>query len=205
MKLYYSPGACSLSPHIVLHETGATFDLERVDLGTKKTASGADFTKINPKGYVPALELDDGEVLTEGVAIVQFLADQRPQAGLAPSNGTRERVRLQEQLNFVASEVHKSFAPLFNPAASDEVKNAARANVARRLDHCERILADGRAYLMGDQFSVADAYLFTIANWAKPNSIDLSKWPKLSAYVQRTAGRKAVQAAMQAEGLLGAN
>lgn len=201
MKLYYSPGACSLSPHIVLRELGLEFDLERVDLAAKKTASGADFRQINPKGYVPVLQFDNGEVLTEGAAIVQYLADQRPDARLAPPAGSLPRVRLQEHLNFLASELHKAFAPLFNRSASEDVKKAAAENVSRRLDNVEALLADGRPHLMGDTFSVADAYLFVLSSWTKPTGIDLGKWPKLAAFAQRVASRPAVGAALRAEGL----
>lgn len=202
MKLYYSPGACSLSPHIVLRETGAAFDLERVDLATRKTESGADYAAINPKGYVPALTLDNGEALTEGAAIVQYLADQAPHSGLAPASGTLPRARLQEHLNFIASELHKAFGPLFTANASDDVKGAARENVARRFDHLEKALSDGRSYLLGEAFSVADAYLFVVANWAKPTGISLDRWPRLAAFIERVAQRPSAQAAMRAEGLI---
>lgn len=204
MKLYYAPGACSLSPHISLREAGVSFDLERVDLASRKTASGEDFSKINPKGYVPALRLDDGEVLTEGAAMVQFIADKYPAAGLAPVNGTLERVRLQEHLNFIASKLHKAFSPLFNPSTSGEAKQAAVASIARRLDHFERVLGDGRLYLLGERFSVADAYLFTVASWAGPTGIGLDRWPKVAAFVARVAARPSAQAAMRAEGLMAA-
>ena len=201
MKLYFSPGACSLSPHIALREAGIEFELERVDMTTRKTATGADFSAINPMGYVPALRLDDGEILTEGAAIVQYIADQLPEAGLAPAAGTLARARLQQHLNFVASELHKAFGPLFNANASVEAKRTAVANVGRRFDHVEGLLADGRAFLLGDRFSVADAYLFVVSNWAKPTGIGLERWPKLAAFLERVAGRDAVQAAMRAEGL----
>jgi glutathione S-transferase len=204
MKLYYAPGACSLSPHISLREAGAAFDLERVDTKTRTTQSGADYLAINPKGYVPALQLDGGEVLTEGAAVVQFIADRHPAAGLAPANGSLERARLQEHLNFIASELHKAFTPLFDPSAPEAAKQAAPAAVARRLDHIERLLADGRAYLMGERFSVADAYLFTVASWTGPTGIGLDRWPRLAAFVARVAARPAVQAAMRAEGLVAA-
>ncbi|OFX03024.1 MAG: glutathione transferase GstA [Alphaproteobacteria bacterium RIFCSPHIGHO2_12_FULL_66_14] len=204
MKLYYAPGACSLSPHISLREAGVPFDLERVDLASRKTASGEEFSKVNPKGYVPALRLDDGEVLTEGAVMVQFIADRYPAAGLAPANGTLERVRLQEHLNFIASELHKAFSPLFTPSTSEEAKRAAQANVARRLDYFEQLLGDGRLYLLGERFSVADAYLFTVANWTGPTGIGLAKWPNVAAFVARVAARPSVQAAMRAEGLIAA-
>ena len=201
MKLYIKPGACSLSPHIVLREAGVDFDLEQVDLATKKTETGADFRAVNPKGYVPALELDDGAVLTEGAAIVQFIADIHPEAGLAPPAGTLERARVQEHLNFVAAELHKSFSPLFSPASSDDAKETARAKVRQRLDDVERMLADGRPYLTGETFTVADAYLFTIASWARPTGIGLDDWPHVAAFVERVGAREAVQAALRAEGL----
>jgi glutathione S-transferase len=202
MKLYYTPGACSLSPHIVLREAGLDFTLERVDLATHKTATGADFTKVNPKGYVPALLLDDGEVLTEGAVIVQYLADQRPQSGLAPAGGTMARTRLQEHLNFVAAEVHKGFSPLFNSSLGDEAKQILATKLRSRLSYVDtQLLGDGRAYLMGDRFTVADAYLFTVARWTKPTGIGLADWPKLAAYVDRVAAREPVRAALKAEGL----
>lgn len=201
MKLYYAPGACSLSPHIVLRELGLKFDLERVDLKARKTASGKDFLKINPKGYVPALELENGTVLTEGAAIVQFLADRKPDTGLAPAPGSLARVRLQEQLNFLASELHKAFSPLFNPATPEDVKATATDRVARRFDDLENLLGDGRSYLMGEGYSVADAYLFVLASWTKPTGIDLSRWPKVKALVQRIAQRPPVTEALRAEGL----
>lgn len=204
MKLYYSPGACSLSPHIVLRELGFQFDLERVDTSRKTTANGADFRKINPKGYVPALTLDDGEVLTEGAAIVQYLADRKPEARLAPPAGTLERARLQEHLNYLASELHKAYSPLFQANASEEAKQAAVTNVGRRLDYLDGRLADGRAYLLGDVYTVGDPYLFVLARWAGPTGIALAQWRHLDAFCKRIAGRDAVRAAMHAEGLGGA-
>jgi glutathione S-transferase len=202
MKLYYTPGACSLSPHIVLREAGLDFDLERVDIKAKTTERGGNFLDVNPKGYVPALELDGGEVLTEGAAVVQYIADRKPESGLAPRSGTIERARLQEHLNFVAAELHKSFSPLFSPATSDAEKQSAHAKIRRRLDDVERHLSDGRAYLLGDNFSVADAYLFTVANWTRPMGIGLESWPKLAAYLARIAARPRVQEALKAEGLV---
>jgi glutathione S-transferase len=204
MKLYYAPGACSLSPHISLREAGVSFDLEKVDTRTRRTESGADYLSINAKGYVPALQLDDGEVLTEGAAVVQFIADRHPDVGLAPAGGTLERARLQEHLNFIASELHKAFTPLFDPSAPEDAKQAAPAAVARRLDHVERLLADGRAFLLGERFSVADAYLFTVASWTGPTGIGLDRWPRLAAFVARVAARPSVRAAMRAEGLVAA-
>ena len=202
MKLYYSPGTCSLSPHIVLREAGMDFEIERVDLGSHLTETGADFLQINPKGYVAALRLDDGQVLTEGAAIVQFIADLRPESGLAPKPGTLERARLQEHLNYIATEYHKAFGPLFSSDASEAVKATAATNVSHRLDYFERIFADGRSYLLGDTFSVADAYLFVVSTWTKPTGIGLEKWPNVSGFVTRVAGREKVQEAMGAEGLL---
>lgn len=199
MKLYYSPGACSLSPHIVLRELGCDFALERVDTTTKKTETGQNFLSINSKGYVPALQLDNGEVLTEGAAIVQYLADARPDAGLVPAPGTIERARLQEQLNFIASELHKAFSPLFG--GKDSEKPAAIDRVALKLDQVEATLADGRPYLLGDDFTVADAYLFVVSGWTRPTGIGLDRWPNLRAHHQRIAARPNVQAALRAEGL----
>lgn len=201
MKLYYLPGACSLASHIALREVGAAFDLERVDNATKKTEAGADFLEINPKGYVPVLTLEGGDVLTEGAAILQFIADQHPKTGLAPQAGTLERTRLQEHLSYVSSELHKSFSPLFNPTSTEAEKTAAKTRVAQKLDQVEQILADGRSFLLGDQFTVADAYLFVVANWTGPTGIGLDAWPNIAAFQQRVAAREAVQAALKAEGL----
>jgi glutathione S-transferase len=200
LKLYFAPGACSLSPHIVLRESGLDFTLERVDLGAKKTQTGADFLKINPKGYVPTLVLEDGQVLTEGPAIVQYLADKRPATNLAPPNGSFERSRLQEMLNFITSEIHKGFSPLFNPKVPDEYKTIVRDNLFKRFDNLEAHLT-GREYLVGNGFTVADAYAFTVLNWTHFVKIDLGKWPNLKAYYARIAARPKVQEAMKAEGL----
>lgn len=201
MKLYYLPGACSLASHIALREAGADFELDRFDKASKKTESGVDFLALNPKGYVPALSLDDGDLLTENASVLQFIADAHPSAALAPAAGTRQRVRLQEHLNFIATELHKSFSPLFNPESSDEMKAAAKKKVAQRFDLVETQLSDGRPYLLGDTFSVADAYLFTVVNWSFPTGIALDSWPNLAAYHQRVAARDSVQAALKAEGL----
>jgi glutathione S-transferase len=201
MKLYYSPGACSLSPHIVLREAGLQADLEQVDLKTKRTKSNADFTAVNPKGQVPALVLDDGQVLTEGPAVVQYLADRRPEANLAPPNGTIERYRLQEWLNFITSELHKSFGALFNPAVPADYKKFATEIIGERLAYVDRHLAQGGPFLMGSQFTVADAYLFTVANWTHFLKIDLGRWPNVAAYVERIAARPKVQEALKEEGL----
>lgn len=201
MKLYFSPGACSLSPHIALREAGLPFELARVDLRKHLLDDGTEFVKINPKGYVPVLQLDDGSLLTEGPAIVQYIADQAPAAKLAPEYGTRERYRLMEWLNFITSEIHKSFSPLFNPAAIDQTKAFARAALERRFNYLSDVLST-RPYLLGDAFSVADGYLFTVLGWTKVTGIDLAQWPVLTAYVNRVAARPAVQEAMKAEGLL---
>lgn len=201
MKLYYSPGACSLAPHIVLREAGATFDLQKVDTRAKKLPDGSDFFAVNPKGYVPVLELDDGDRLTEGVVIQQFIADKNPGAKLAPAHGTRERLKLEEWLVYLSTEVHKGFSPIFNPATPDDAKAQAKEKVGQRLDFIETALSDGRQYLTGDSFTVADAYLFTLSNWTNFVGMDLGKWPKLKAYTGRVASRPAVQAALKAEGL----
>jgi glutathione S-transferase len=201
MKLFYSPGACSLSPHIVLRETGLEAELVKVDLRAHTTADGTDFYTVNPKGYVPVLELDSGERLTEGPAIVQYLADQKPAAHLAPAAGTLPRYRLQEWLNYLSTEIHKSFSPLFNPKTLPEVREAALASFKPRLEYLVRSL-DGRDYLMGTGFTVADAYLFTLLNWAGFVKLDLAPYPQLKAYQARVAARPAVQAALRAEGLI---
>lgn len=201
MKLYFSPGACSMSPHIVLLEAGLPFTLEKVDLYKKVTAGGADYATINPKGYVPALQTDDGVLLTEGPAIVQYVADLAPDKQLAPPAGSIERYQLMSLLNFIGTELHKTFSPLFNPDASDDVKAYARSNLTRRYAQVERML-EGRDYLTGGTFTVADAYLFTITNWAGLIKFDLSAWPRLQAFQKRVAARPAVQKALQAEGLL---
>ena len=201
MKLYYMPGACSLSPHIVALEAGLAVQLEKVDGKTKRTASDADFLQINPKGYVPALELDTGEVLTEGPAIVQYLADLKPESGLAPPNGTLPRYQLQAWLGYINSEMHKTFSPLFNPASSDELKAERTAYLKRRYGYIEGVLAK-QPYLLGQSFSVGDAYLFTVTNWARLVSLDLSAFRALVDFQQRVEARPAVQAAMRAEGLV---
>lgn len=200
MKLYYTPGACSMSPHIALREAGLDFEAVQVDLGAKTTKSGADYRKINPKGSVPALEMDGGQVLTEGSAIVQYIADKKPGSKLAPAAGTAERYRLQEWLNYIASEIHKGFSPLFNPKAPDEWKSTVKDMLGGKFDYLSKQL-DGKSYLMGDTFTVADGYLFTILSWAKSMNIDLAKWPVLQAYVARVAARPAVNATLKAEGL----
>jgi len=201
MKLYYSPGACSLAPHIVAREAGIELGLDKVDIRGKRTADGQDFLAINPKAYVPALALDDGTVLTEGPAISQYLADQVPQSGLAPANGSIARYQLQALLGYINSELHKSYSPLFNPATGAEVRTERMAYIVRRYELIERQLATG-PYLDGEQFSIADAYLFVVTRWATPLKLDLSGFPNLLAFQARVAARPAVQAALRAEGLL---
>jgi glutathione S-transferase len=201
LKLFLKPGACSLSPHIALEEAGLPYDTESVDLAKKVTASGGNYFDINPKGYVPALLLDSGELLTEGPAIVQYIADLVPERQLAPANGTIERYRLQSWLTFIGTELHKSCSAFFNPMAKDDWKSIARANLERRLRHVEDHLAAGNAYLLGDGFSVADGYLFTVLGWMKPIGFDLAPYPAIQAYQARVASRPAVQAALKAEGL----
>jgi glutathione S-transferase len=202
MKLYYSPGACSLSPHIVLREAGHTFELQRVDVQAKKLKPGdGDFFAVNPKGQVPVLELDDGDRLTEGPAIVQYLADQKPASGLAPANGTMPRYHLQEWLNFVTSDLHKVFAPLFRPTTPEEFVKITKDNLANKFAFLDRHLATHQ-YLMGDRFTIADAYCFTIVNWTRFKDIDLGRWPNLKSYMDRVAARPKVQEAMKAEGLI---
>jgi glutathione S-transferase len=201
MKLYYTPAACSLAPHIVAREAGLPIELEKVDLAGKKTESGADFAAINPKGYVPALRLDNGEVLTEVATLVQYLADQAPKAGLIPAQGSMERYRVLEWLTFISSEIHKGFGPLWKPDTPAETKDAARAHLAKRFAYLDQQLA-GRSFLTGERFSAADAYLFTVLNWTNFHNIDLAPYRNLKGYVQRVASRPAVQQALEAEGLL---
>ena len=204
MKLFYSPGACSLSPHIVAQEAGIPLQLVRVDTRTKTIAAEGDFWAINPKGYVPALELDDGQLLTEGPAIVQYLADLKPESALAPPNGTALRYRLQEMLNYVTSEIHKTYSPLFNPKVSAEVRAERTEYLKKRYAFLDRHLAV-HDYLVDDRFTVADAYLFVVTNWAKSVKVDLSEFPRLLAFQKRIAARPAVQAALRAEGLIPAD
>lgn len=197
MKLYFSPGACSLSPHIALREAGLPFELEQVDLKAKKTRAGVAFDGINPKGAVPTLQLDDGQILTEGAAIVQYIADRKPDAHLAPAAGTMERYRLQEWLNYIATELHKGFSPLFR-APTEEAKRPLREAIAQRLAFVEKQLA-GRQFLLGDRFTVADAYLFTVLTWTKPTGVDLAPFPAVTAYLASVRQRPAVQAALEVE------
>ncbi len=203
MKLYYKPGACSLAVHIALNEIDADFELEKVDTSAQKTEVGADFSKINPNGYVPALAIDSGEVLSEGAAVLQYVAQQKPEAGLAPEAGTIENTRLQALLNFVSSEFHKSFGPFFSPVPPEgEAREAAVAGVARRMDFIENSLSDRRSFLLGENFSIADAYAFVVASWSGHVGIALDRWPNVTAYLQRIALRPAVIKAMRSEGLL---
>ncbi|WP_221938848.1 glutathione transferase GstA [Mycobacterium sp. KBS0706] len=198
MKLYYAPETCSLSPHIVLRELGLPFTPVRVDNRTKRTADGGDFLAVNPKGYVAALQLDDGRVLTEGAVIVQYLADLKPETGLAPANGTWERVRLQEWLNFITSEIHAGLSPLFNAALPEEAKAVFRQKLFRRFAVIEDALRD-RDHLLEGGFSVADAYLFTVLRWTRFFAIDLGRWPAIAAYMRRVGARPSVTAALAAE------
>jgi glutathione S-transferase len=201
MKLYYAPGACSLSPHIALREAGLPFSMDKVDLRAKTTADGADYKAINPRGYVPALELDNGRVVAEGPVIVQMIADLAPEKALAPGLGTAERYELMDWLAFISTELHKGFGPFFNPAVNDEAKASFKERLKLRLAYVSEALGD-KPYLMGDQFSVADGYLFTVLRWARGFKFELG--PNLDAYFDRVAARPAVRAALEAEGLLAA-
>jgi glutathione S-transferase len=201
MKLYYAPGVCSLSPHIVLEEAGLPHELVKTDIRAKTTASGSDYRTVNPLGYVPALALDDGTLLTEGPAIVQYVADKVPEKELAPANGTLARYKMQSWLNFVSSELHKGFSPLFNPQMPDAAKQLTRERLATRFAHLNTHLATNN-YLMGETFTCPDAYCFTVMRWTAPTKIDLAPYPYLQGYMKRVEARPAVQAAMKAEGLI---
>jgi glutathione S-transferase len=201
MKLYFAPGACSLSPHISLREAGLPFELEQVDLRSKEIKSGGDFRAVNPKGMVPVLELDNGDRLTEGPAIVQYIADRAPATGLAPAAGTIERYHLMEWLNFITSELHKNFTPLFRPNTPEDYKQIARDNLAQRYAFVDGKLA-GKQYLMGERFTVADAYAFTITNWTRIQKIDLAPWPNVAGFMERVRARPRVREALKAEGLI---
>lgn len=198
MKLYYAPGACSMNPHIMLREAGLKFELEKVDLRTHKTVNGKDFYGINPKGYVPVLELDDGQLLTENPAIAQYIADQKPETKLAPANGTLERYRLQEWLSFIGAEIHKAFGPLWNPNLPEAEKKETHDKLAKRFEFAAKSL-EGKQYLMGDHFTAPDSYLFVMLQWAQKLKLDLSRWPVLKAYHERIAARPAVKATLEAE------
>jgi len=200
MKLYYSPGACSLSPHIVLRESGLDFEPVLVSTKTHQLADGTDYYTINPKGSVPLLGLDNGERLTEVSAIVQYLADQKPDTGLAPAAGTFERYRLQEWLNFVSSELHKQYSPFFNPATPDEYKETVKKKLGERFAYLTKHLND-RDYLLGNNFSVADAYMFTILRWSPSVGVQLEPWPALKEFLARVGARSKVSEVMKAEGL----
>jgi glutathione S-transferase len=198
MKLFYSRGTCSHAAHIALREAGLSFELEKVDLKTKQTDKGLDYLQVNPNGYVPTLELDDGQRLTEAVAILQYVADRKPELQLAPVAGSMERYKLIECLSFLSSELHKNYSPLFSPATPEEYKFALRQKLSIRLAYVNTKLAD-RPYLMGSSFTVADAYLFVILNWSKAMAVDLSSFANLTAFRERVAQRPAVQAARKAE------
>jgi glutathione S-transferase len=201
MQLYFFPGACSLASHIVLRESGLPFDLKSADVKAKKLEDGSDYLAVNSKGSVPALRLDNGQVLTEGPVILQYVADQKPETKLAPANGSLERYRLQEWLNYITSEIHKTFSPLFNPTADAKVKEYALQNIEKKFDWLNKQLT-GKQYLMGDTFTVADAYLFVVVNWSNFVGVDLAKWPALKDFQARVASRPKVHEAMEAEGLL---
>jgi glutathione S-transferase len=200
MKLYYTPGACSLAPHIVAREAGVPVQLDKVDLSTRTTASGSSFIEINPKGYVPALGLASGEVMTEVSALVQYLADQAPASGLMPAAGTPERYRMLELISFISTEIHKGFGPLWNPTTPEALRQATIDRLNLRLAYLDQKLA-GRSYLTGETFTVADAYAFTVVNWANFHKIDLSSYPRLTAFMGRVAARPKVREALAAEGL----
>jgi glutathione S-transferase len=201
MKLYYAPGACSMAPHIVALETGQRLDLVKVDIPNKKTEHGDDYWKINPKGYVPALILDSGEVITEVAVICQYLADQHPQAGLISPFGSMQRYQEMSALNFAATEVHKQIGALFNPALTPEMREIQITTIGRRLNALEKMLA-GRAYIMGERFTAADAYLFTVLNWTKLHKIDVRQWPNIERYMAHVGQRENVRMAMIEEGLI---
>jgi glutathione S-transferase len=203
MKLYYAPGACSLAPHIVAREAGLSPDLEKVDLANRTTASGRSFLEVNPKGYVPALQVEDGTVMTEVSALIQYLADQAPQAGLIPAVGTPERYKVLEWIGFISTEIHKGFGPLWNPTTPDAVKQATKEKLFQRFAYLDQQL-DGRSYLTGERFTVADAYLFVVVNWTNFHGLSLGDYPNLAAFMERVAARPKVQEALQAEGLLNA-
>ena len=201
MKLYYAPGACSMAPHIVAMEAGQKLDLVKVDIPNKKTDGGDDYWKVNFKGYVPTLQLDNGEMLTEVGVICQYLSDLKPESGLAPKAGTMDRYRLMEWLNYIAAEVHKQFGALFYPKYTPEMREVQMGVIGRRLKPLEEKLGDKRPYLMGDKFTAADAYAFTILNWSKGLKLDLSPWPNIKAYYERVGKRAKVVETMKAEGI----
>lgn len=202
MKLYYLPGACSLASHIMLKEVGAPFDIELVDPAAGRTASGQSYRDINPNGYVPALDIGDDVVLTEGVAVMQYIADSHHDKAFSPPLGSIARARLQQYLNFAAAELHKAWSPLFADNSTEAEKAAATKKVASKFDYLDAELSDGRDFLVDNTFSAADAYTFVLANWANVKDIDLSAWPHLARFVDRVMDRPATRAAMQAEGLI---
>jgi glutathione S-transferase len=201
MRLFYSPGACSLAPHIVAREAGIGLDLVKVDLASKRTEAGEDYSAVNPKGGVPALVARDGAVLTEAAVLIQYLADLAPHAGLLPPHGTLDRYRALEWLNFIATELHKGFGPLWRPDTPGEMREIVKATLAIKFNHLEKHLT-GRAFLLGDRFSAADAYAFTVLSWAAYMNIDLARWSNVNSYVQRVGARPKVREALRAEGLL---
>ena len=201
MKLYYAPGACSLASHIALQESGLPFEIDKLNVPAKTTSTGENYMQINPKGYVPAIRLNDGSVLTEGAVILQYIADQKPDSGLAPKAGTMERYRLQEWLNFIGTEIHKSYGPLFNKTTTDDARNSARILLSKRLAYVESQLAN-KPYLMGGSFTAADAYLFVTLSWSDHAGFDLGPFPRIKEYIAKIRIRPAVQAAMRAEGLI---
>lgn len=202
MKLFYKPGACSLASHIILQEVGATFSVDEVDTQTGRTKSGRDFKQLNPKGYVPAIELETGEVITEAASILQYIADQHPDSQLTPAVGTIARARMQEHLNYTSSELHKAFGPLFSDAATEVQKADACENVAQKFDYLNGLLSDNRDYLVENKFGVADAYMFVVMNWSNFVGIDLDRWTNIAAYFARIAARPSAKKAMLAEGLI---
>ncbi len=200
MKLYYTPGACSHAPHILLREAGLDFTIEKVDLATKKTETGVDFKTINPHGYVPALQLDNGAVVTEVAVINQYIADRVPAKKLAPANGTPERYTLQSWLNFISSEVHKQLAPMFNPKLPEDYKTILKEKLATRFDTINAHLSKN-TFVLGDSFTAPDAYLYTVLNWAKYFAVDFAKWPAIKSFMERVAARPSAREAAKAEGL----
>ena len=201
MKLYYMPAACSLATHILLREAGLPVELEKVGRD-KKTESGANFLEINPKGYVPALRLDDGDILTENIAVHGYIADLKPASKLAPAHGTKERLKQDELAVYITTEIHKTYSPLFNPATPDEVRKSQKEKLQQRYGLIEKLLSDGRPYLTGQNFATVDSYVFTVTRWAPAVGLDLSAFPKLNEFQERVAARPAVKAALEAEGLL---
>lgn len=202
MKLYFKPGACSLASHIVLEESGSLFELEKVDTEAKLTESNVDYLRINPKGYVPTLEFTNGDTLTEGPAILQFLADKFSSKNLLPATATLERAQVIESLTYTSSELHKAFSPLFKSDSTDEDKSQAKSNVADKFDYIEQLLADGREFIVGSKFSIADAYLFVVSNWSNFVGVPINNWPRLSKYITTISQRPSVQRAMKSEGLI---